>query len=281
MALALAAVGLTACGGGDGGDDGPASLARPGTTEPPTFAAPATTTTAVPAVVEITPPPGNGAASASPTTTPASPATTASPRVAAAPPLTPAPPGTYRYATTGVTQFNVSTTAFPPITTLVVDPPTGTRQHAARDLRDAARNGPVFESVLDYRPDGVYLVELKVSTTVVLVTDVQQVRPPSPVLFLPTGADPGYRNRFEHEGIAVAIEVVGTEPVTIGSRRHDTTVVRVTADALGEGNARMELTVWLDPSTRLWVTERSSASAGSPDGGGFTFRSEYDATLLP
>ncbi|MGH9277236.1 MAG: hypothetical protein ACRD12_03900 [Acidimicrobiales bacterium] len=235
-----------------------------------------TTTTAPPAIVEVT------------STTSASPGTTTATTLASAstgsrglmPALTPASAGTYRYATSGTTRLGLITNPFPTVSKLVVDRPNGTRQRSVRDLRDPGGSGPVFESVLDYRRDGVYLVDLSVATTVLGVTRTQQLRPPSPVLFLPTDAGPGHHRQFEVEGTGITIDVVRNERVTIGTKPYETTVVRVAADALGEGAGHMELTVWLDPSTRLWVKERSVADAASPDGG-FAFHSDYDATLLP
>ncbi|MCA1692203.1 MAG: hypothetical protein LC733_08410, partial [Actinobacteria bacterium] len=170
------------------------------------------------------------------------------------------------------------------VTPLVVDPPAGTRQHATRDLRDTSRNGPVIETALDYRPEGVYLDGLKLTTTLFLFSDVQDLRPGLPTLLLPTGAGPGYHRELglsaqgQPNPARLVIDVLGQETVSAGVQTLDTTVVRLTATLASQFNARMELTVWVAPTAGLWVKERSVSEASGPDGQAL-YRGEYEATL--
>jgi hypothetical protein len=170
--------------------------------------------------------------------------------------------------------------AFPAVTTLTVDPPGGTRQHATRDLRDANRNGPVFEPTFEYQPDGVYLVSLKVTATVLLFTATEEIRAPSPILLLPTGAGPGAHKDFDlpvSTGTAhLTVDALRQERITVGGQSVDSLVVRLAA--VGALGGRLELTVWLPPSTGLWVKERFVADATSPDGT-TQYHADYDATL--
>ena len=73
------------------------------------------------------------------TTRPPAATTTPAPAPAGARALAPATPGTYRYDTAGATTFAGTAVAFPAVTTLVVDAPSGTRQRSTRNLRDAGR----------------------------------------------------------------------------------------------------------------------------------------------
>ena len=276
-AAALLVALLAACGDGD---RGPAPAARdsasPGPEATTTTSPSATTTTAVAGgrpTTTVRPTTTTGAAPA-PTTTTAAPAGVR--------PLTPAAPGTYRFDTAGTTTVAGSTFAFPAVTTLVVDPPSGTRQRLVRNLRDGAGNGLATELTLDYRPDGVFLDVLRVTTGFGGVTDVRELRPASPVLLLATGARPGAHLEADVGGPAAArlvADVLREEPVTVAGRVVDTLAVRVVV-TLGPGDVtgRQELTLNVDRGSRLWVRERSVADA-SAGGGLFTLHSEYTATL--
>ena len=159
-----------------------------------------------------------------------------------------------------------------------MDPPQGTVQHTTRDLRDAAKTGPVLEATLDYRADGVYLVGVKVSATILLFTDTETLQPPSPVLFLPTGAKPGYHTELDVPTSAgnahITIDELRQEKVTVAGQSVDTTVVRLGATITGQLNADLSLTVWLAPANRLWVKEQFRANVST-----LNYQSQYDATL--
>lgn len=267
---------LTACGDGDGGGSAQAVRESAGqvTPETTTSSAAATTTTTAGRTTTTT----TTAARARTTTTAAR--ATASPAGARA--LTPAAPGTYRFDTSGGTTFAGTTVPFPAVTTLVVDVPSGSRQRVTRNLRDAAGNGLSSEFTLDYRPEGVFLVSLKLTTGFSGVTDARDLRPASPVLLLATGAKPGTHVEADLGGTPPArlvVDVVGDEQVTIAGKPVDTLVMRVAVTLPpGDVTGRQEVTLNVDRGTRLWVKERSVTDA-SAGGGLFVVHSEYTATL--
>jgi hypothetical protein len=197
-------------------------------------------------------------------------------------PLIPAAPGTYRYDTTGATTFAGTSVPFPALTTLVVDPPSGTRQRLTRNLRDAAGNGLSTAFTLDYRPEGVFLVSLGVTTGFSGITDTRELRPASPVLLLATGARPGAHREADLTGPSagkLVVDVLREERVTVAGQVVDTLVLRATVTlAPGDVTGRQEITVNIDRTSRLWVRERSVTDA-SAAGGLFTLHSEYTATL--
>lgn len=270
---------LTACGDGDG--DGSAQAVRDSagqvTPETTTSTVAATTTTAVVPSTTTT-----AAARARTTTTAARAGASATTTAAGARALTPAAPGTYRFDTSGATTFAGTTVPFPVVTTLLVDSPTGTLQRLTRNLRDAAGNGLSSEFSLDYRPEGVFLVSLKLTTGFSGVTDARELRPASPVLLLPTGAKAGTHVEADLGGAPPArlvVDVVGEEQVTIAGKPVDTLVIRVAVTLPpGDVTGRQEVTLNVDRATRLWVKERSVTDA-SAAGGLFVVHSEYTATL--
>ena len=236
-----------------------------------------------PAVVEATPGTTGPAAGGNATTTTPAPAPpipgAATPATA---PLTPAAPGTYHYDTSGTSRFGNVASPFPAVTTLIVDPAAGTTQHATRDLRDASRNGAVLETVLDYRPDGIALVSLRVTATFLLFTEVEELHPPTPVLLLPTGFREGLHRDVDlpaQAGTAhLTIDVLRQEQLTIGGQSVTTNRVHLVASIPGQLNGRLDLTLWVASAYRLWVREHSVGEATGPDGSSL-YHSEYDATL--
>lgn len=196
--------------------------------------------------------------------------------------LTPAAAGTYRYDTAGATTFNGTTTPMPAVTTLVVESPSGTRQRSIRDLRTAAGTGTMTDLTLDYRPDGMYLVGLSVTSGFGGLTDVRVFRLPLPVLLLPTGAGPGAHKEVSISAPSPAMLVVDAlreERVTIAGQAVDTLVMRIVLTLTpGDISGRQELTVNLDRGSRLWVKERAVTDA-SAAGGLVTAHSEYTATI--
>ena len=273
-ALVAGGLALAGCGGGD--DEVPRLQGDPTTVTSTTVAAETTTS----------------AAAAGPTTTAraagssggAGPATTAGrqPAPAATAATGPPVPGTYRYDTSGSFTFGLVPAPFPAVSTLMVDSATGTRQRSVRDLRDPAGTGVLSESVLDYRPEGVHLLSLRVTTRVGGTTDVRELRPVTPLLLLPTSAGPGAHAEFDvpvNGGAPahVVVDVVGEEQVTVGGQTVGALVVRtVTTLPPGPVSGRQELTVWFDRGSRLVVKERQAADAVA---GALTFQSRYDATI--
>ncbi|MDP8937359.1 MAG: hypothetical protein M3O23_06480, partial [Actinomycetota bacterium] len=218
-----------------------------------------------------------GATGGSPST-----AATRSPGPATTAATGPPAPGTYRYDTAGSSTFGLGPVPFPAVTALMVDSATGTRQRSVRDLRDPSGTGALTESVLDYRPTGVHLLSLRVTTRVAGTTDVRELRPDAPVLFLPTSARPGAHAEFDipvNGGAPahVVVDVVGEEQVTVGAQTVGALVIRAaTTLPPGPVSGRQELTVWFDRGSRLVVKERQVTDAVA---GLLTFQSRYDATL--
>ena len=209
-------------------------------------------------------------------------ATTTTPAPAGPRALAPAAAGTYRYDTAGATNFGLTSVPFPAVTTLVVGAPSGTTQRSTRNLRDAGGTGVQTEFTLDYRPDGVFLVVLKLTAGFSGFTDVRELRPASPVLLLATGAGPGAPREADIAGMTPAklvIDVLREERLTIAGQAVDTLVMRA-AVTLGTGDVtgRQELTVNVDRASRLWVKERSVLDAAAA-GGLITVHSEYSATI--
>jgi hypothetical protein len=196
--------------------------------------------------------------------------------------LTPAAPGTYRYDTAGASTFLGNNVPFPAVTTLVVDPPSGTRQHVTRNLRDAAGTGVATEFTLDYRPDGVFLVALRLTAGFSGVSDTRALQPSTPVLLLATTDRPGAHREADLTGTSAAklvIDVLREERVVIAGQLVDTVVMRAAVNlAPGDVTGRQELTVNVDRASRLWVKERSVLDATAA-GGLITVHSEYSASI--
>jgi hypothetical protein len=168
------------------------------------------------------------------------------------------------------------------VSTLAVGSPSGTTQRWTRDLRDAGGSGPITEFALDFRPDGIYLDGLTLTNSFQGMVNVQELRPTSPPLLVPTGAGAGAHSEFDLQGgdggVAHAtVDVTGQEAVPVGGRAVDTLVVR-TAITLpsGQVSGHVELTGWFAPSARIWAKEHFVADAAIA-GGLFTFHSQYDA----
>lgn len=286
LAVAILLVPLSACGDGDGGGGSSQAAVRDsfGGAAAPVEEPTTTSTTTAPGSSTSTST-TSGRAAGTTTTRRTAPTTAAPAPVAASQVLTPAAAGTYRYDTSGATVVAGSTVPFPAVTTLVVDPPVGTRQRSTRTLRDGSGNGSAIELTLDYRPTGVHLVGLRLTTGFAGATDTRELAPRAPVLLLPTGARTGTHLEYDlaaagAPGTArLVVDVLGGERLTIGGRAADTLVIRaVVSLPPGDVTGRQELTVNVDPATRLWVRERSVADA-SAAGGLITLHSEYAATL--
>lgn len=188
--------------------------------------------------------------------------------------------GVYRYDTVGQSTVGTTVLPFPMVTTFVADPPAGSWQHGTRDLRDPSRNGPVFDFTFDYRTDGLYLVNMRATITVLVFTAAGGLQPPAPVMILPTGASPGYHRELdvptETSTAHLVLDVVRREPVSVGGRAVDTLVIHLVATLPGEYNARLDLTIWVSPEHRVWAREHLVADASA---GAITYHAEYDATL--
>ncbi|MGQ0743067.1 MAG: hypothetical protein ACT4OS_01745 [Acidimicrobiales bacterium] len=188
----------------------------------------------------------------------------------------PASPGQYRYDTVGTVVVGAGSTPLPAVTTLTVDPPEGNRQRSVRDLRDGSGNGSITETVLEYRPDGIYLVSVLATMALGGITDSRRLTAGQPLLFVPTQAVPGQVRRLELSTLNAAGSPVGTAVITTESedRRVRVAVMLPPGDTTGT----QELSVTLDPATGIYETEESRGDAVAA-GGLIRIRTEYRATL--
>jgi len=198
--------------------------------------------------------------------------------------------GSYRYATTGTFTVGLSTTALPGVTTLSVDAPSGGRQRTVRDVRDGSGNGTITETTLEYRPDGLYLVEVVLRSSFAGVSDMRRISGGQPLLFLPTTAVPGTKVSLQASVIdsggqvpgeaSMSLEVLGGETVTLGDgERADTRPVRLIVTLPPDDvTGRQDITLWLAHGSGLALKERS-VTDGSGAGGLVQVRTDYAATL--
>ena len=233
----------------------------------------AATTPTAPSTTAPATPVGGAPAGATPTTGAPKPATiNNAPAASYTPPAgasaaQPTAPGTYRYDTTGSSSVAGQSKPLPPVTTLVVDPPVGTKQHSTRDLRDASGNGSREELFLDYRAQGVLLDELKLTTTVSGFTDVRDLFPPAPALFVPTGVKPGAHIAFDLSGSGVSahvvIDVLRHEAVVVAGQSVDTLVFHIVGTLSGQVTGQTVMDDWVSPQYRLILKEHATSDATS------------------
>ena len=249
----------------------------------------AATSSSSPGAVGSTPTGGPGAGSHSPgrsstptTGTAGGPGATPSGSSASSTPPRPLLPGTYRYDTSGQSTVSggaTGTTSYPPVTTLVADPPQGARQHLTRDLRDAHGNGTVVETTETFEPDGVHLDDLKTTTTSAGISQQQAFQPSPAPLVLPTGAHPGTHLQFTMSNSTitakVTIDVVGTQQLVVGGTVVDALVVRTVTDLSGEVTGRTASDASVVPDHDLTVKEHVVADGQV---GLDSFHSDYTAT---
>ena len=246
---AVAAILLAACGGG-GGKKTAAGGTTTSVAETSTTVAGASTTVA------------GGAAGATATTKagqkPAAgakvngqPANSYTPP-AGATPAKPAAAGTYKYDNQGNGPFGP-----PPATSsLVIDPPQGTRQHSTVD----AGSGGKSETTLDYLPDGVHLVEIKVTTSGQTLDFVGN----PPPLAAPTGVKPGQSVDFDLSSnppgttIHVHIDFVRNETITIGGQPVNTLVLHQVGTFSGNISGTQTMDAWVAQQYDLFVKTHST-----------------------
>src|SRR5581483_9625334 len=269
---AVAAVVLGACGGG-GGTKKASSSGSTTTVESTTTIAGGTTTTAAGA-------PAGG----TPTTKAAGPATTAAAKVngqpannytppAGATPAKPSPVGHYTYdnqAGPGANTFG----APPPTSSLTVDPPQGTVQHTTNDMGSGGKT----ETTLDYRADGVHIVEVKVTASGQTYDFVGN----PPPLAAPTGAKPGQSVAFDladaakKTSIHVQIDFVRMETVTNGGQPVDTMLIHQVGTLSGGLTGMQTTDANVAPQYDLFVKTHST---GDVHAGAFEAKSDVFSTL--
>jgi hypothetical protein len=181
-------------------------------------------------------------------------------------PAKPAAPGTYKFDTSGSSSFGTQTSSPPPVTVLTVDPPTGTRQHSTHDMRKADGSGSVSETTLDFQAQGVFLVELKVTTKTATppgITDQEDFVANPPVNVAPTGVKPGQSVEFDISGsgtnVHVKIDFVRTERMTIGGQAVDTMVTHQVGTLSGKVTGSQTSDSWVSTQYNLAVKDHTVA----------------------
>lgn len=199
--------------------------------------------------------------------------------------ITPPAAGRYLYDTSGSSTLGTAVTPLPTTTSLVVDAPSGSSQHSVRSLKDGAGMGLSTEFVLDYRADGVYLVQATSNVTLGTYSDDTPLRPPAPVMFIPVNAAPGTHVEADiptggpEPTLHFVLDVVSQEVLTVAGRSVTALQVRsVITLPPGAITGTMESTLWYDRASRLIVKESSKTDA-SALGGLVKFTSHHEATL--
>ncbi|MBV8388150.1 MAG: hypothetical protein JOZ68_09365 [Acidimicrobiia bacterium] len=265
---AIAAVVLAACGGG-GGKKTAANKTTTSVSDTSTTVEGSTTTT--------------GAAGATATTKKAATATTSAAKVngqsasnytppAGATPAKPSPSGTYTYdnQATGTNTFG----APPAKSSLIVDPPQGTKQHSTNDMGSSGKT----ETTLDFRPEGVHLVEVKVTAQ---GQSYDFTANPAP-LAAPTGVQPGQSVTFDvsdaarNTSIHVQIDFVRMETITIGGQPVNTMVIHQVGTLSGGLTGTQTMDAWVSPQYDLFVKTHSTGDVHS---GVFEAKSDVTSTL--
>lgn len=193
----------------------------------------------------------------------------------------PIPQGSYDYATSGQRNVSGNEQPMPEVTTLAATAPDDGLQRQTRDLRDSEGNGIVTESDLLYRPDGVFLSYVKITSRFQGgLTDVREFRLPRPQLIAPAGAGPGATRSFTMSGSGtraqVSIRAHRYQDVTAGGRAVQTLLVQtdiVFSGAL-EGNQRSM--TWFWPKHLLPVREQVRTDVRN---GPIRLQSQYTATI--
>jgi len=264
---AVVAILLAACGGG-GGKKTAASGSTTSSVESSTTVAGASTTVA------------GGATATTKTTLKGT--TGAAPKVngqpannytppAGATPAKPAAAGRYTYDNSGTSSFG----APPATSSLIVDPPQGTQQHSTNDGGSSGKT----ETTLDYKPEGVHLVEIKVSAAGRTYDFVGN--PPNP-LAAPTGVKPGQSVDFtlsdaaSNTTIQVHIDFVRTETITIGGQPVDTLVIHQVGTLSGGLTGTQTMDAWVSQQYDLFVKTHSTGDVKS---GPIEAKSDVTSTL--
>ena len=219
-----------------------------------------------------TPVPGSRASGPGPTAAPVS---------AASP--SPVPAGLYRYDTTGSSTVSggvSSTSPEPPVTTIRYDRPDATSQHSFQDMRDAHGNGSTTDTILDYRPDGIHLLYVKVTATYSGITQSYAFTPSPAPLVGPTGAPVGYHVSFTmSDGTTTAqviLDVLAHQAMSVGGSTVSTAEVRTVTHLSGQVNGQSTSLSWNTLDDGLAVKEQNSTDV---EVGLDHFSGSYTATL--
>ncbi len=281
VATAVTIIGVSACGGGPGSAITAAARteqqAAPSTTTSTTLA-PTTTTAPAPATAAATRTTSARAARA-----PSKPATTStSPNkpAAVATGFAPAVPGVYRYDTSGSTSSLLGKQAFSAVSTLTVDPPSGTKQHSVRELKSSNGDGFTIDQILDYRPEGVTVVRQRLVLTQRGDRTVRTLNAAPPTLVIPLGLGVGTHRVLDLTGVGLVghevVDILQAVTVTVAGQPVSGILVRTVLNVSGGVSGTIQLDQWWSPSARVPMKEQLTATMKS---GLASVKTTYDATI--
>lgn len=169
--------------------------------------------------------------------------------------------GEYEYATQGQRTVSGNSSSLPKTTTLTASAPANGVQRQTRDLRDSDGNGTLTETDLVYRPGGVHLSYVKVTSRFQGgLTDVREFKLPQPQLIAPAGAGPGFTRSFSMEGSGtrakVSIAAHRWENVAAGGREVRTLVVETDIRFSGALEGYQRSVAWIWPDHLLTIKEQ-------------------------
>jgi hypothetical protein len=281
VAGAVTLMTLSACGGGAAATTAAHERGRPDPIA-------TTSTTVAPPTTTAPPAAGLGTASGTHTTAARAGRATATIGASASSPASsaaragwaPATPGSYRYATSGSTSSLLGKQAAPSTTYLVVDSPSGTKQHSLRQLIAANGDGFVIDQILDYQAAGVAVVRQRLSMTQRGDKTVRTLNAAPPTVVIPFGAPSGAHHEFNLTGASISghevVDLVDGGNASVGGQPVGTVLVRTVLSVSGAVSGTIKLDQWWSPSSRVPVKEELS---GTMKSGLVTVKTSYTATL--
>lgn len=193
----------------------------------------------------------------------------------------PVPQGEHQYATQGQRTINGNTSDLPKTTTLAANAPANGVQRQGRDLRDSDGNGTLTDTDLHYRPNGVFLSYVKVTSRFQGgLTDVREFRLPQPVLIAPRGGGPGFTQSFTMRGSGTTAKVTAEahrwENVAVGGREVRALLVQTDIRFSGALEGYQRSTSWFWPQHLLALKEQVQTDVRN---GPIRLQSSYQAQL--
>lgn len=281
-AIAVLAVALAACSGGEDDDArtaAPRSSASAGATPAASASGDVATLPSASAVAVASVPPGATAVPAPGTTTSGIPSATSPSPVSSAPAgpqarRLSATPGDYTLDIKGSSRSSLGEAPIDGEATLTVDPANGEDQHSSLQ---AGQNGSV-EQTVRFTTSAIQLVQLKISSP----GFTKEFRPVKPVLLLPQPPTIGRTWSWvivSTDGATTAsleAKVARTEVVVIGGEKVATTVVHSTLRLTGDITATSVMDTWYSERYHLSVKEHAVTDGKVQE---FTFHSDTTTTL--
>jgi len=156
--------------------------------------------------------------------------------------------------------------------TLKVDPQQGSDQHSAQTGQQGGT-----ETVLRYQPDGVYLVDLKLSGQI-----SKEFKPNPPGLVFPQPATVGRTFSWTATStdgkttVKSDFKILRTETIAVGSEQVPTVVLESTVTTSGDLVSTSKGTRWVSEAYRLTVREDTQMQGTYS---GFSFNSNTSSVL--